>query len=205
LHELLGCESGAKEDAERVARVREAQPGPVQLHQGRLHYRALWKLWGLTVADTDIRFSYGNPAYGSDDATQSPMAVGYIGRYWNAYFDGSATIDELVSYLLVEELAKRAPAIATLLATGALKENSLTRKYSHLRERYAFDETFFWSVDTRAPWIPIPYPKVLEKAHHRQGFPAELATQHRALCDALRGVEASSAHAPTGATGGTKP
>jgi hypothetical protein len=189
LHELLQCPSSpaaARTHAERVGEaLGEKGPPTALLHEGLVHYRKLLALWGLTVADVDIRFAYPNPAYGSDDARGKPMGVGYIGRYWNAYFDGASTIDELVAYLLWEHLAKTDPKVRALDAAGGLRENSLTRKYGHIQSRYAFDQTFFWSVDTRSPWIPIPYPKELEAPHHRQGFPAELREQHQKACAAL--------------------
>ncbi len=189
VHELLQCASSpaaSRAHAERVASaLGEKGPPAALLHEGLVHYRKLLALWGLTVADVDIRFAHSNPAYASDDARGKPMGVGYIGRYWNAYFDGASTIDELVAYLLVEHLTKTDPKVRALDAAGGLRENSLTRKYGHIQSRYAFDQTFFWSVDTRAPWIPIPYPKELEGPHHRQGFPAELREQHQKLCAAL--------------------
>lgn len=189
LHELLQCPGSAAGAGARAERVKEAlgEKGPASalLHEGLVHYRKLFALFGLTVADVDIRFAYPNPAYASDDSRGKPMGVGYIGRYWNAYFDGASTIDELLAYLLWEHLAKTDPKVQAVDVAGGLRESSLTRKYGHIQSRYAFDQAFFWSVDTRSPWIPIPYPKELEAPHHRQGFPAELRAQHEKVCAAL--------------------
>jgi len=147
----------------------------------RIHYRQLWKLFDLEVRDVDIRYAYAHEGYRSDDASGNPMAVGYVGAYWNAYFDGSATIDELVAHGLYEDQAKRRPALA-----GLVTPSGLDRKYRHLEERYAVDRAFFAAMDAAGQWIPIPYPKSLHDVHHREGFPASHAAQHDAVCAALR-------------------
>jgi hypothetical protein len=145
-----------------------------------LHYRQAWKLFDLEVRDVDIRYSYAHDGYRSDDASKNPMAVGYIGTYWNSYFDGSATIDELVALALYEEQAARSPELAHIVTPDGLR-----RKYEPFAERYALDAAFFAEMDHKGQWLPIPYPKELNVAHHRDGWPAEHRAQHEKLCAAL--------------------
>jgi hypothetical protein len=145
-----------------------------------LSYRQAWKLFDLDVRDVDIRYSYPHDGYRSDDAAKNPMAVGYIGTYWNSYFDGSATIDELVALALYEEQATHTSELA-----GIVTPDGLRRKYEGFAERYALDAAFFAEMDRKGRWLPIPYPKELNAAHHRDGWPAEHRAQHAALCAAL--------------------
>src|SRR5262249_43588128 len=71
-----------------------------------LHYRDLLKIFDLGVHDVDIRYSYNHPGYDNDDASNKLMETGYIDNtYWNSYFDGSATIDELLALHLYETLS----------------------------------------------------------------------------------------------------
>ena len=178
LSHLLMCRSPLPPDAEVEAAlgepVRRVAGGPL------VHYRQLWKLFDLEVRDVDIRYSYPHAGYRSDDASKNPMAVGYVGTYWNSYFDGSATIDELVAHGLYAHRAKEDATIA-----GLVTPSGLTRKYKHLSARYALDETFFAAMDAAGLWIPIPYPRSLHEVHHREGFPPDHQKQHDALCAAL--------------------
>ncbi len=190
LHDVLECRWSSAEAfagsgwKARVASVLGREPRTVA--GGRtLHYRDLLALFGLEVRDVDIRYSYTHPGYANDDATTKIMEVGYIdGDYWNSYFDGSATIDELVAMQLVDSMAKT-PAYASLgaLVTSA---NGLEAKYGRLPARWAFDKDFFQEMDRKGRWIPIPYPRArIHDRHHREGFPERFATQHAALCGAL--------------------
>lgn len=173
---LLQC----RLDAAPTKKVEAALGEPVKMVAGGIHYRQLWKLFDLEVRDVDIRYGYGHEGYASDDASKNPMAVGYIGGYWNSYFDGSATIDELVAYGLYEDEARRTPSLA-----GLVKPHGLVRKYQHLAERYRLDAPFFQAMDDKGRWIPIPYPKELDRAHHREGWSADHQEQHERLCKAL--------------------
>jgi hypothetical protein len=179
LSHLLECRTPLPPNAD----VEAALGAPIKSASGSalLHYRQLWKLFDLEVRDVDIRYSYAHDGYRSDDASKNPMAVGYVGTYWNSYFDGSATIDELVAYGLYEDQTKRQPSLA-----GIVTPNGLTRKYAHLEERFALDAKFFASMDAHGLWISIPYPKSLHDVHHREGFPAEHKKQHDDLCAALK-------------------
>lgn len=177
---LLQCRIEGDAMAAMKKNVEAALGEPVKLVSGVVHYRQLWKLFGLDVRDVDIRYGYGHEGYASDDASKNPMAVGYIGGYWNSYFDGSATIDELVAHGLYEREAKKTASLA-----GLVKPHGLVRKYQHLAERYRLDAPFFQAMDAQGLWIPIPYPKELDRAHHREGWSAEHKEQHERLCKAL--------------------
>src|SRR6185369_5906256 len=120
------------------------------LEGGLLDYRQALALFGLEVRDIDIRYSYDHPGYANEDATGKPMEVGYIGRYFNAYFDGSATIDELLAARIHEDLARDRPKLRE-----AATRHGLTSKYQHLAERFRYDEAFFRQMDRWGEWIPI--------------------------------------------------
>ncbi len=153
-----------------------------------LHYRDILKIFDLEVRDIDIRYSYGHSGYENEDASAKPMEVGYVdGAYWNSYFDGSATIDELLAMRLYERLSggEGAPAIPGIRGL-ITSPDGLVVKYSRFTERYAFDRNFFEEMDRKGTWIPIPYPKEkLQDVHHREGYPTRFSSQHAALCGAL--------------------
>jgi hypothetical protein len=192
LHDLLECRwpsSGALRSSGWLEAVAEANGStPRTVADGRtLHYRDLLKLFGLKVEDIDIRYSVTHPGYANEDASNKVMEVGYIDdAYWNSYFDGSATVDELVSMHLYQKLAKT-PAFRDI--DGSIAEpDGLVRKYARRVERFKFDKNFFEEMDRKGTWIPIPYPRAkLDGVHHREGFPASFANQHRALCTKLEG------------------
>lgn len=190
LHDLLECrwsDATAFESTgwkARVASILGRTPRTVA--GGRtLHYRDLLALFGLEVRDVDIRYSYAHRGYENDDATSKIMEIGYIdGEYWNSYFDGSATVDELLAMQLFEGLtAQETRADMRALLTSP---NGLETKYARLSARYAFDKDFFQEMDRKGTWIPIPYPRArIHDQHHREGYPERFATQHAAICGAL--------------------
>lgn len=179
---LLACPLSEKGEA-RVSQVVNARlHEPAKLVGRVLHARQAWRLFGLEIRDVDIRYSYGHEGYGADDASKNPMGIGYLGTYWASYFDGSATLDELVAHLLVQELG--APL------TDVAKPHGLTTKYRHLEARFRLDARFFEAMDALSLWIPTPYPKMLDALQHREGFGPEHARDHAALCaEVVRGLE----------------
>jgi len=151
---------------------------------GGLEYRQNWALFDLTLNDVDIRYSYYHPGYANQDASGKVMEVGYIGRYFNSYFDGSATIDELVAGALYSELAaNQLPQLH-----GVTQPWGLVAKYKHLADRYKYDQNFFMQMDRLGKWIHIPFPKQLAAVHHREAFTAAFAEQHQKLCSALANI-----------------
>jgi hypothetical protein len=190
LHDLLECRwstpSALQKSGWMAAVTTENGSPPRTVAGGRtFHYRDLLKIFGLEVRDVDIRYSYNHAGYTNEDASSKVMEVGYIdGAYWNSYFDGSATIDELLAMRLFQTLSET-PELRDI-ASLVPNPDGLEVKYSSLTERFAFDKSFFQEMDRKGRWIPIPYPKAkLDEAHHREGFPDRFVSQHAALCGAL--------------------
>lgn len=188
LHELLECRSGST-PARWTPAVKDAiGRTPKTVAGGKtFHYRDMLSLFGLEVRDVDIRYSYNHEGYANEDATRKVMEVGYIdGSYWNSYFDGSATIDELLAMKLYEHLSAD-PEFSDIKGTIA-NPDGLVVKYERRAERFKFDKNFFTEMDAKGRWIPIPYPEAkLNDVHHREGYPTRFQTQHAALCGKLEG------------------
>lgn len=206
LHDILECRSSATTQT-WTPEVRTALGRtPRTVSSGRtLHYRDLLALFGLEVRDIDIRYSYNHDGYKSDDASQNVMATGYVEGYWNSYFDGSATIDELIAMKLYDHLAAT-PEFADLRGTID-NPDGLVVKYQRRAERFKFDKNFFEEMDKKGRWIPIPYPNRLTDIHHREGYPTRFSTQHANLCQKLdrhlRTVSGGTVTPPPPPTGAT--
>lgn len=197
LHGLLECrwDRSALTQSGWIEKVKAAIGRQPRLVAGgkTLHYRDLLALFDLKVNDVDIRYSYNHQGYANDDANGKVMETGYIGDYWNSYFDGSATIDELVSMQLYKALEEEA-GLRGLIT----HPDGLVVKYERRRERFKFDENFFEEMDRKSTWIPIPYPQsTLNDVHHREGYPERFASQHRNLCARLETKLRSGSSAPT--------
>ena len=203
LHGLLECrwpDAASLQSSGWIDAIKaENGTAPRTVAGGRaLHYRDLLKIFDLEVKDIDIRYSYGHVGYANEDASNKVMEVGYIDNsYWNSYFDGSATIDELLAMRVFKVLGAM-PAYANIKSLIGFPDG-LEVKYQRLTERFAFDKNFFQEMDRKGTWIPIPYPRAkLDDVHHREGYPERFASQHAALCGAL---ETHIRRAP-GASGG---
>jgi hypothetical protein len=189
LHELLECRWPNANDLTQsgwTAAVQQAIGSAPRMAPGvrTTHYRDLLKVFGLDVRDVDIRFSYNHEGYKTDDATTNVMSVGYMeDGYWNSYFDGSATFDELLAMALYNDLG-RDPAFANLRGV-ITNPDGLVVKYERRAARFQFDQNFFREMDRKGEWIPIPYPPRITNIHHREGYPTRYATQHQNLCRAL--------------------
>ena len=183
LFNLLEC-SPALAQQSRVTRAQSDAASVIgkapRLYLDLMDYRQMWALFDMQVNDVDIRYTYGNADYANEDASDNVMRIGYIGRYFNSYFDGSATIDELVAAAIYEDLAASRPELK-----GLATPRGLVDKYQHLTARFKIDGPFFKQMDRFAKWIPIPYPSQLTATHHREGFSAAAADQHKRLCAAL--------------------
>ena len=180
---LLECSLSPQASRNVLRDARDALHEAPKLVGRKLHERQAWKLFDLDIRDVDLRYGYGHEGNASDDAGKNPMAIGYIGTYWNSYFDGSATLDELVASGLLDDLVKTHPTLA-----GQVVPNGLRKKYAHLEERFALDSHFFDAMDRLGTWIPIPYPDALNKVHHREGFGKPYRDQHDKLCRAIDDV-----------------
>lgn len=165
-----------------------------------------------SVRDIDLRFSHSNPAYAPLDATvdaplaPGPMDVGFIeyGKrdlhavagsqtYFNSYFDGTATFDELWVAHMLDRLSTDDRALAAVY-----RPHTLTAKYARFTPRMALDETFFAQMDALGSWMPLPYPRHLRHLHDREPFYKRKGGRKRfiepylAVCRELRrGLKAS--------------
>lgn len=173
----------------------------------RVPYPALLAALELRVRDVDIRYSYGNRRFDRFDnswSTPKPitnvMKLGYLRYdggsdysrangaklYWNSYFDGSATTDELLVALMLRDIATRRPEYAALFEL-----QTLTTKYERFVSRQVLDAPFFERMDGFSGWFPLPFPKRLEPVHHRQSFMRKQGgapvfhDQYRAVCAQL--------------------
>jgi len=161
---------------------------------------------GSSVREVDMRFSHSNPAYAPLDATaaapladgpmdlgfiayaeRDPYAVGASSRYFNSYFDGTATFDELWAAAMLDALARDDEGLAAVY-----EPNSLTRKYTRFTPRMALDAPFFAQMDALGRWMPLPYPRQLRPIHDREPFykrkggRARFIEPYLAVCTELR-------------------
>lgn len=166
---------------ERLAGVSSAKADGT----ANLPYPIVLATLGLKVRDVDMRFSYPNPRFDRAEdlsapwaAAETPMDVGYIAyaakdmygfsesdAYFNSYFDGSATFNELFVALVLARFAGEDAALADVLEL-----HTLQRKYEKLTPRWALDEVFFRSVDSLGAWFPLPYPRHLRELHDREPY-----------------------------------
>lgn len=179
LHSLLQCnlDSSQVSFKENVLKHFSSEVRWKRKDHLQLDYRQLFTLYGLKLNDVDIRYSYNHPGYTNQDATKNIMAPGYIGKYFNSYFDGTATIDELLITMLIKDLQVDHPGYFE-----EIKFYSLAEKYKHLEDRFKFDESIFRNFDRLGTWFPIPYPKEVFEQHHRELWGKNDATQYRNAC-----------------------
>jgi hypothetical protein len=104
-------------------------------------------------------------------------------KYFNSYFDGSATTNELIAAQLLRYLTDRtldlsaAPKVQAFaqrlrqrVANADLYFETLSKKYSRFTQRLALDRPFFDKMDAIGPWIQLPYPPDLLNVHNRESF-----------------------------------
>ncbi len=166
--------------------IQQILGAPVKVRKnGLIDYAQALAIFGLKLQDADMRYSathptgYANP---SVDITQPQhiMEFGYIdGYYFNSYFDGSATFDELIAAALVKNLTPLNPG----LDKPAIYRN-LTEKYGVPRfaARFAFDKEFFAEADAKGNWIALPVPALIFEPHHRETFGPTLRQQYLNVC-----------------------
>lgn len=187
LFNLLQCSwnPNHKKSLEKwLSRVQEVTGTKAKtLSGGLLDYHQNLALFDLKINDVDMRYSYNHEGYKNLDASKKVMEVGYIGRYFNSYFDGSATIDELLAAALYADQASTTSSLV-----GVAKPWGLVAKYSHLPERFKLDKVFFEQMDKLGQWLEMPYPAQLGPIHHRESFTAEFASDYKKLCSALEDV-----------------
>lgn len=180
LHSLLQCNwnSSYPKTREMIktsiekTNIKFKRPEDIQLN-----YYDIWKIFGLKINDIDIRYSYNHEGYLNENATNNIMHPGYIDKYFNSYFDGTATIDELIVGHIVSDLTKDHPQFFS-----KVKLRGLVEKYKHLEERFKYDKSIFENFDRLGMWFPIPYPKNVFEKHHREYFSEKMKEDYNFLC-----------------------
>lgn len=190
LYNLLQCgtrssdmKKSQNEISRAVTEARKLGSRTTLKNKTLMDYRSMWSLFDLKLNDVDIRFSYNHKGFENTDATNNPMGVGYIGNYFNSYFDGSATIDELMAAQLYSYYSERHPGLSEKASLRGLSE-----KYARFTERMKYDKNFFSSVDSMSLWFPIPYPSSLTAAHHREIYQNRFTEQLNNVCSTLEGM-----------------
>lgn len=104
-------------------------------------------------------------------------------KYFNSYFDGSATMNELLAAQILIFLTdekqdfskdKELADVRTQLRKNIKDPNvyfeTLMKKYSNFEERLKLDKVFFTRMDMLSPWLQLPYPPDLLNVHNRESF-----------------------------------
>lgn len=104
-------------------------------------------------------------------------------KYFNSYFDGSATTNELlVAQMLLyftdrSENFQNDPDLIEIrnhfrsrVSNPDVYFETLMKKYSHFTARLNLDREFFGRMDSIGPWIQLPYPPDLINVHNRESF-----------------------------------
>lgn len=104
-------------------------------------------------------------------------------KYFNSYFDGSATMNELLAAQILIFLTdekqdftndKALAEVRTQLRKNIKDPNvffeTLMKKYSGFEERLKLDKVFFTRMDILSPWLQLPYPPDLLNIHNRESF-----------------------------------
>lgn len=113
-------------------------------------------------------------------------------RYFNSYFDGSATMNELLAARMLSHLTtggnagKDGPGIQAVRASlrasvgnPATYFETLAKKYSHFSARLALDGEFFRKMDEIGPWIQLPFSPDMLNIQNRESFWSDGATPIR--------------------------
>jgi hypothetical protein len=184
LHSLLQCnwnpdfpKTKALIKSEMQKDLKET-PRWVMSENLQLDYYQLWKIYNLKINDVDIRYSYNHAGYANTNASKKIMEPGYINRYFNSYFDGTATIDELIAGELLDDLSNQYPELAS-----KYRLRGLTEKYQRFVDRFHYDKEIFSNFDRLGKWFPIPYDPVVFKPHHRETYDTEMIQEHKDICN----------------------
>jgi hypothetical protein len=184
LHSLLQCDWNSSYPKTKELIKESLKSTPLVFHRTdhlQLEYNSMLSIFDLKINDIDIRFSYNHKGYNYTDVNvrKNIMHPGYIDKYFNSYFDGTATIDELLAAQMISEMATSYGG-----SFINLKLRGLTEKYKHLAARYQFDKNSFAHFDQLGLWFPIPYPKELYLTHHRETYTDDLKLEYQKACQA---------------------
>ena len=99
-------------------------------------------------------------------------SITYNKKYFNSYFDGSATTNELIAAILINHLIAKnsGTKLGSQLRTVRYGFDSLYEKYDGFSNRIRYDERFFKRVDRVTKWMSLPYPSALKSYHNRDNF-----------------------------------
>lgn len=184
-----------------------------------LEYGQNLALFDLKINDVDMRFTYYHPVYlpqnafkklcadSDPDCSPHVMSVGYLQNYYfNAYNDGSTTMDEHLTAELLKVMAESDPELARLLRQrGAYAIRGLLNKYSGptFEKRMVYDREFFTQMDALSKWFSLPYPmpanyranpNSLFNLHHRAGYAPNYRESYNGVCALLEKRLATAPH-----------
>lgn len=104
-------------------------------------------------------------------------------RYFNSYFDGSATTNELIAAQMLLYLTDKTQNFSNEPALNQVRASlrqrvpnpniyfeTLMNKYARFTDRLVLDGEFFNKMDTIGPWIQLPYQPDLLNVHNRESF-----------------------------------
>lgn len=113
-------------------------------------------------------------------------------KYFNSYFDGSATTNELLAAQMLLHLTTDADkdsesasikAVRSSLKTKIKNPTSyfetLQKKYSRFAKRLSLDREFFKKMDLIGPWIQLPFSPDMLNVQNREPFWSKNATPVR--------------------------
>jgi hypothetical protein len=133
---------------------------------------------GLKLIDIDIRATYTD---GAEKTVYSKLG------FHDSYFDGSATTNELFTYLIWQDILADAKLNSKALPYSSVYVGEgLTSKYKNLKLRYSLDQRFFERMDNLSRWFPLPYPSEKFIAEHRETVPKDAMNARIQLCGELR-------------------
>lgn len=184
---FLGCSwqvdpVGAARIAERSRARMAAQHVAVGDITGTRGYEAVLAAMGLQIRDLDIRFSMNNERTDTQSFFGITYPAGNPGlRYRESYFDGSATINELLVAKMIYGLKSQDPLYTQL----SFPNETLTSKYAHLATRYALDKTFFNQMDAWGSWLPLDIPAEKFEHEHRDNLSPANIDYRKNLCTTL--------------------
>lgn len=208
-----GAATGSPLRSEGTFALENGQLKLIGKKQALLDYGQNLALFGLKINDTDMRFTYYHSDYLPKNAFRDlkpseVMQVGYLDmcgdpngtceKYFNAYNDGSTTMDEHLTANLLLELGKKNRAIRKFMAKhGAQTDRGLLDKYSGpiYAERLKLDREFFTQMDALSKWFSLPYPykkgddgvaTSFKEMHHRAPFNPDYRSNHQEMCGILQ-------------------
>lgn len=142
--------------------------------------------------DSAMDIGYIEPRYALNpvcDNNNKPCRFTYGGtymdgmRYFNSYFDGSATLNELLAAQILlyltdvnsdfstkPELNQVRRGLRARIRDPHVYFETLQKKYANFTARLELDKPFFDKMDKIGPWIQLPFQPDLLNIHNREAF-----------------------------------